>query len=100
MFVVSEVLGVYENIADACRCLPKEGYLAIAPELFSRYGDPRKFSNAREVLADVIAKTPGAGVMADLDNCAVWTGNNGWRHKAGDHRILLGRVHHVAIGRA
>jgi carboxymethylenebutenolidase len=43
VLVVSEIFGVHEYIADVCRRLAKEGYLAIAPELFARYGDPRKY---------------------------------------------------------
>lgn len=42
ILVVSEIFGVHEYIADVCRRLAKLGYLAIAPELFARYGDPKK----------------------------------------------------------
>ncbi len=77
VLVVSEIFGVHEYIADVCRRLAKEGYLAVAPELFARYGDPRKMANVQDILAGVIAKTPDAGVMADLDACAAWAGKNG-----------------------
>ena len=77
VLVVSEIFGVHEYIADVCRRLAKEGYLAIAPELFARYGDPRKMSNIQDILAGVIAKTPDAGVMSDLDACVAWAGKNG-----------------------
>lgn len=77
VLVISEIFGVHEYIADACRRLAKQGYLAIAPELFARYGDPRKLPSVQEILVDVIGKTPDAGVMADLDACAAWAGNNG-----------------------
>jgi carboxymethylenebutenolidase len=77
VLVVSEIFGVHEYIADVCRRLAKEGYLAIAPELFARYGDPRKMANVQDILAGVIAKTPDAGVMADLDACVAWAAKNG-----------------------
>lgn len=77
ILVVSEIFGVHEYIADVCRRLAKLGYLAIAPELFSRYGDPRKLTNVQEILSAIIAKVPDREVMADLDACAAWAKNNG-----------------------
>ena len=77
ILVVSEIFGVHEYIADVCRRLAKLGYQAIAPELFARHGDPRKMSNVQEILSGVVAKTPDAGVMSDLDACVAWTGKNG-----------------------
>lgn len=77
VLVVSEIFGVHEYIADICRRLAKEGYMAIAPELFARYGDPRKLSNIADIMSAVIAKVPDAGVMADLDACVAWAGKNG-----------------------
>lgn len=77
VLVVSEIFGVHEYIADVCRRLAKEGYMAIAPELFARYGDPRKLTSVQEILVGIIAKTPDAGVMADLDACVAWAGKNG-----------------------
>lgn len=77
VLVVSEIFGVHEYIADVCRRLAREGYLAIAPELFARYGDPRKYANVADLYAAVVAKVPDAGVMADLDACVAWAGKNG-----------------------
>ena len=77
VLVVSEIFGVHEYIADVCRRLAKEGYLAIAPELFARYGDPRTYSSVADLYAAVVAKVPDAGVMKDLDACVAWAGRNG-----------------------
>jgi len=77
VLVISEIFGVHEYIADVCRRLAKEGYLAIAPELFARYGDPRKVSNIQDILAGIVAKVSDAEVLADLDACAAWAGKNG-----------------------
>jgi carboxymethylenebutenolidase len=77
VLVVSEIFGVHEYIADVCRRLAREGYLAIAPELFARYGDSRKLANVQDILTGIIAKTPDAGVMADLDACVAWAGKHG-----------------------
>lgn len=77
VLVVSEIFGVHEHIADVCRRLAKQGYLAIAPELFARYGDPRKIANIPDILSNIVARTPDAGVMADLDACVTWAAKNG-----------------------
>ncbi len=77
ILVVSEIFGVHEYIADVCRRLAKLGYLAIAPELFARYGDPRKLTNVQDILSAIIAKVPDKEVMTDLDACASWAKNNG-----------------------
>ncbi|CAG0984970.1 carboxymethylenebutenolidase [Rhodocyclaceae bacterium] len=77
VLVVSEIFGVHEHIADVCRRLAKLGYQAIAPELFARYGDPRKLANVQEILSGIVAKVPDAEVMADLDACVTWAGNSG-----------------------
>lgn len=77
VLVVSEIFGVHEYIADVCRRLAKLGYLAIAPELFARHGDPRKLSNVQDILAGIVAKVADREVMADLDACANWAKANG-----------------------
>lgn len=76
ILVVSEIFGVHEHIADICRRLAKLGYLAIAPELFARQGDPRKAANVGDILSGIIAKVPDAQVMGDLDACVAWAGKN------------------------
>jgi len=76
VLVISEILGVHEHIADICRRLAKLGYLAIAPELFVRQGDPHKIDNIQTILADIIDKVPDAQVMDDLDACVAWAKEN------------------------
>jgi carboxymethylenebutenolidase len=65
--VISEIWGVHEHIADVCRRFAKLGYFAIAPELFARAGDPRKISDVQAIIRDIVARTPDAQVLADLD---------------------------------
>lgn len=77
ILVVSEIFGVHEYIADVCRRLAKLGYLAIAPELFARYGDPRKYTSVQDLYSAVVGKVPDKEVMADLDACAGWAKGNG-----------------------
>jgi carboxymethylenebutenolidase len=77
VLVVSEIFGVHEYIRDTCRRLAKLGYLAIAPELFARQGDPRSLKEVKDILEQIVAKVPDAQVMADLDACVAWAGRNG-----------------------
>jgi carboxymethylenebutenolidase len=67
ILVVSEIWGVHEYIADVCRRFARLGYMAIAPELFARAGDPRKISDIGTIIKDIVAKTPDAQVLSDLD---------------------------------
>lgn len=77
VLVVSEIFGVHEYIKDVCRRLAKQGYLAIAPELFIRQGDPQKLDSIPKILSEIIAKVPDAQVFADLDAAAAWAAHNG-----------------------
>ena len=72
VLVVQEIFGVHEHIKDVCRRLAQRGYLAIAPELFARQGDPRPYTNTQQLIAEVVSKVPDAQVMGDLDACVRW----------------------------
>ena len=77
VLVVQEIFGVHEYIADTARRFAKAGYLAIAPELYARQGDPGKYGEIAKLMADVVSKVPDAQVMADLDGALKWAGANG-----------------------
>jgi carboxymethylenebutenolidase len=77
VLVISEIFGVHEHIADVCRRFAKLGYLAIAPELFVRQGDPTSYGTLQELIANVISKVPDAQVMGDLDATVKWASANG-----------------------
>lgn len=77
VLVISEIFGVHEHIADVCRRFAKLGYLAIAPELFARQGDPASYGTIQELQANIIQKVPDAQVMGDLDACVAWAASNG-----------------------
>ncbi|ASC65996.1 dienelactone hydrolase family protein [Achromobacter denitrificans] len=77
VMVVSEIFGVHEYIQDVCRRLAHQGYLAIAPELFARQGDPSKYTDIPKLQAEVISKVPDAQVQRDLDTTAAWAAANG-----------------------
>lgn len=77
VLVVSEIFGAHEYIRDVCRRLAKQGYCAIAPELFARQGDPRKIASIPEIQVQITSKTPDAQVLSDLDACVAWVSGTG-----------------------
>ncbi len=83
VLVVSEIFGVHEYIADVTRRLAHQGYLAIAPELMVRQGDPGSYGEIGKLITEVVSKVPDAQVMNDLDACVAWAAKNG-----GDTRKL------------
>ena len=77
VLVIQEIFGVHEYIADTCRRFAKAGYLAIAPQLYARQGDPSQYTEIAKLMAEVVSKVPDAQVMADLDGAVQWAGAHG-----------------------
>ncbi|HXF67846.1 MAG TPA: dienelactone hydrolase family protein [Burkholderiales bacterium] len=77
ILVVQEIFGVHEHIKDICRRFAKAGYLAVAPELYFRQGDPSKLATNKEIFAQIVSKVADAQVMGDLDATAAWAAKNG-----------------------
>jgi carboxymethylenebutenolidase len=76
ILVISEIFGVHEHIKDVARRFAKQGYMAIAPDLFVRQGDATK-TKMPELMTNIIAKTPDAQVMSDLDRVVTWAKQRG-----------------------
>jgi carboxymethylenebutenolidase len=64
IFVNSEIFGVHEWIKDICRRLAKAGYVALAPDLFVRAGDPSKLTDFAAILK-IVQATPEAQLTSD-----------------------------------
>ncbi|WP_308923863.1 dienelactone hydrolase family protein [Janthinobacterium sp. J1-1] len=77
ILVISEIFGVHEHIADMARRFAKQGYLALAPDLFVRQGDATKAPSMPELMKNIVGKTPDAQVMSDLDAIVAWARQNG-----------------------
>jgi len=75
--VCSEIFGVHEHIADVARRLAKLGYMAIAPEFFSRVGNPATMSSTADIIKQIVSKTPDAQVMTDIKASLAWAHKNG-----------------------
>lgn len=75
--VIHEIFGVHEWIQDICRRLAKEGFMAVAPALHFRQGDPAKITDFRELQSQIFTKMPDAAVMEDMDATLGWADANG-----------------------
>jgi carboxymethylenebutenolidase len=84
ILVVQEIFGVHEHIKDICRRLAKLGYLAIAPDLFSRHEDVTLMADIMEILTRVVNKVPDEQVLADIDATVDYVS----RHVKGDARQI------------
>ncbi|MBA0159630.1 dienelactone hydrolase family protein [Pectobacterium carotovorum subsp. carotovorum] len=72
VLVVQEIFGVHQHIQDVCRRLAKQGYMAIAPELYFRQGDPSHYNDIQRILTELVYKVPDTQVLSDLDRAANW----------------------------
>ena len=72
ILVISEIFGVHEYIKDVARRFAKQGYMALAPDLFVRAGDAGKEPNIADLMKNIVGKTPDAQVMSDLDTVVTW----------------------------
>lgn len=77
VLVVQEIFGLHEHIHDVARRLAHQGYLAIAPDLFQRQGDPAKLASNKEIFDQIVSKVPDAQVIGDLDAMLRWAGSSG-----------------------
>jgi carboxymethylenebutenolidase len=77
VLVVHEIFGLHEYIRDVCRRLAHAGYLAVAPDLYARQGDPTRAASIDAILGEIVTRVPDAQVMADLDAAAAWALSDG-----------------------
>lgn len=77
VLVASEIFGVHEHIADVCRRLARQGYLAIAPEFFVRHGNAGAYTDIPKLISEVVAKASDAQVNGDLDATVAWAAAHG-----------------------
>ncbi len=76
VLVNEEVFGVHHYIMDVCRRLAKLGKMAVAPDIYARSGDLGKISDVKKIFA-IVAATPDAQMLSDLDAAVVWAEANG-----------------------
>lgn len=77
ILIIQEVFGVHEYIQDTARRFAKLGYLAIAPELYFRQGDPGKYTAIPKLFEEIVSKVPDQQVISDLDAAVAWAKSKG-----------------------
>lgn len=77
ILVISEIFGLHEHIKDVARRFAKQGYMAVAPDLFVRAGDATKVPNIADLMKNIVSRTPDAQVMSDLDTAVTWARQRG-----------------------
>ena len=100
VLVVQEIFGVHEHIKDVCRRFAKQGYFAIAPELYFRQGSVA--DKPMNEIFPIVQKVPDEQVMKDLDAAVAFAKTTGHANTAETrhHRILLGWTGRMALCRA
>ncbi len=79
VLVIQEAFGVNDHIEDVCRRFADEGYLAVAPHLFHRTGDP-KLSYDEAVRAEVMehmGALTADNILTDVDEALAYLGEAG-----------------------
>ena len=77
VLVVQEIFGLHAYIADTCRRLAHQGYLAIAPDLYFRQGDASQYTDMAQLMGELVSKVPDAQVLGDLDGALKWADTHG-----------------------
>jgi carboxymethylenebutenolidase len=65
--VVQEAFGVNDHIEDVTGRFAAEGWLAVAPHLFHRTGDPQLGYEDRSAIVEHFGALTAVGVVADVD---------------------------------
>jgi carboxymethylenebutenolidase len=72
--VIQEAFGVNDHIEDVCRRFADEGYLAVAPHLFHRTGDPKLSydEQARSEIMEHMGAITAENVFTDVDEALAY----------------------------
>jgi carboxymethylenebutenolidase len=71
ILVISEIWGVHEWIKDCTRRFAKQGYCAVAPELFKREGGVAQIPDIQAILKIVLA-VPRKQILGDIAAADDW----------------------------
>jgi carboxymethylenebutenolidase len=66
--VLQEAFGVNGHITDVCRRIASEGWLAVAPHLYHRRGDPALGYADVTVVQPYMGSLQGSEILADVDD--------------------------------
>ena len=78
VIVIQEAFGMTDHIKDVCGRLAAAGYLAVAPHVFHRTGDPLiSYENMKDVMPHIMALNR-ADIEADLKACFDYLATQGF----------------------
>jgi carboxymethylenebutenolidase len=81
VIVIQEAFGVTEHIQDVCDRFAAEGYLAVAPHIFHRSGDPIiAYDKMQEVIPHVM-QLKAEGLEVDIDGTLAYLKGIGFEPK-------------------
>ena len=108
ILVIHEIFGVHEWVKDVCRRFAKQGWYAIAGELYWRHGKVADYTDIGKLVSELVAKIPDDEVPADLDAEIVfatkeggdtkrlsvtgfcWGGRQSWMYAAHNPKLKAG----------
>ena len=78
VIVIQEAFGITDHIMDVCRRVADAGYLAVAPHVFHRTGDPViAYDKMQEVIPHIM-NLSREGIEADLKACLEYLAGEGF----------------------
>lgn len=77
ILVIQEIFGLHEHIQDVCRRFARQGYMAVAVELYQRQGDASSYTEMPRLISDIVSKVSDEQVQADLDASVEWANGQG-----------------------
>ncbi|WP_144638459.1 dienelactone hydrolase family protein [Bordetella genomosp. 13] len=77
VLVVQEIFGVHEHIKDLCRRFAKQGYVAVAANLYERQGDASQYTDIPKLVSELVSKVSDEQVFGDLDASVAWAAEHG-----------------------
>ncbi len=77
VLVNEEIFGIHDYIKDVCRRLAKQGYAAVAVEIYARLADLSKLTDPGEVIRSVVPKSSDALMLSDSDAAIAYAAAHG-----------------------
>jgi len=77
ILVIQEIFGVHEWIKDVCRRFAKQGWYAIAGELYWRHGKASDYTDIGKLVSELVAKIPDDEVWQDIDHEVAFAAKEG-----------------------
>ena len=71
VIVTMEGMGLEDHMKDLCRRFAEQGYIAIAPDLYTREGRP-----APDKVLETLFSVPDSQTMGDLEGAALFLKSN------------------------